>query len=222
MNAARHLEQEAAAVGCAPLVDAMGRLYTHRAHLLPMTSPTPDRAVAGRVVTILYLPTRDDLVTPDFATVLDEALSSPDPGSDLDPVPPVLVLSSGGYPDASHGGGVKLARAQGRVAGVLVDGRLRDFDQLRGYAPTWCRGEAVRWGGDAVAPCAANVPVEFGGVSVHPGDYIYMDAAGGVVIPANRLQDVLDEARAVDDEDSATLAVIRDASLSRAATIDAV
>ena len=46
----------------------------------------------------------------------------------------VLVLSSGGYPDASHGGGTKLSRLQNTgAAGVLADGRLRDFEQLGDY-----------------------------------------------------------------------------------------
>src|SRR3546814_2596319 len=74
----------------------------------------------------------------------------------------VLVLSSGGYPDASLGGGTKLSRLEHQgLAGVLADGRLRDFDELREHPfSTWCRGEATRWGGDTVMPFAANVAVE--------------------------------------------------------------
>jgi regulator of RNase E activity RraA len=203
MNVSASLAQQAADVGCAALVDAMGRLYGHRAHFLPMTSPTPERAVAGRAVTMLYLPWREDMTVRAFADVLGEALE----GQDTEPR--VLVMSSGGYPDVSHGGGIKLARARGHVTGALVDGRLRDFDELRTYQlSTWCRGEAVRWGGDTVAPHAANVPVEFGGVSVFPGDYIYMDASGGVVIPHDRLRQVLHMARTVNSEDAESLAAI--------------
>ncbi|MFD1276177.1 hypothetical protein ACFQ51_44345 [Streptomyces kaempferi] len=74
----------------------------------------------------------------------------------------------------------------------MTDGRLRDFDQLRSYSfATWCRGEAVRWGGDMVMPYASRVAVEISGVCVSPGDYVYMDNAGGVVIPAASLDRVI-------------------------------
>src|SRR3546814_9772996 len=115
----------------------------------------------------------------------------------------VLVLSSGGYPDASLGGGTKLSRLEHQgLAGVLADGRLRDFDELREHPfSTWCRGEATRWGGDTVMPFAANVAVEVGGACAVTGDYVYADASGGVVIPAQSLRRVLDEAHRVEAED---------------------
>lgn len=191
--------RRALGVGCAPLVDAMGRTHQHRAHLPALQSPAPDRVLFGPAITIQFLPTRDDLPSADrgFGELFAEAVAEAPEGA-------VLVLSSGGYPDISHAGGVKLARvARQGLAGVLADGRLRDFTELaeHGFA-TWCRGEAVRWGGDSVMPYAANVAVEIAGVTVAPGDYVYVDAAGGVVIPAESLPAVLTEAEQIvaDDE----------------------
>ena len=153
-----------AGVGCASLVDAMGRIHSHRAHILSLVSPAP-RRLFGPVATIAYLPYREDLPQTElgFDALFDEALGASATGK-------VLVLSSGGYPDASHGGGTKLSRLERTgAAGVLADGRLRDFDQLADYGfATWCRGEATRWGGDTVMPFAANVAVEIGGVCVSP------------------------------------------------------
>ena len=60
-----------------------------------------------------------------------------------------------------------------------------------------------------MAPSAANVPVEVGGVCVSPGDYVYADRSGAVVIPADSLPDVAAEARRVDAEDEAYLSEIR-------------
>ncbi len=89
---------------------------------------------------------------------------------------------------------------------MLADGRLRDFDQLGDYAfATWCRGEATRWGGETVMPFAANVTVEIGGVCVIPGDYVYADASGAVVIPQASLQRVIAEALNVEGEDARSL-----------------
>ncbi|TML96276.1 MAG: RraA family protein [Actinobacteria bacterium] len=179
----------------------VGRIHSHRAHILSLVSPAP-RRLFGPVATIAYLPHRDDLPQTDlgFGALFHEAVGDSPAGT-------VLVLSSGGYPDASHGGGTKLSRIQNTgAAGVLADGRLRDFDQLAGYAfATWCRGEATRWGGATVMPFAANVPVEIGGVCVIPGDYVYADSSGAVVIPRASLQRVIDEALSVEAEDARSL-----------------
>ena len=183
----------------------MGRLHSHRAHFLALVSPNPARRLFGPAATIGFLPARSDLdEQPDFADAFYRAVGHEPSGK-------VLVLSSGGYPDASHAGGTKLSRVQNHgLAGVVSDGRLRDFDQLGGYDfATWCRGEATRWGGDTVMPYTANQPVALGGVCVMPGDYVYVDASGGGVIPAADLASVLIEAREVEVEDTAFADQIR-------------
>lgn len=191
----------ATAVGCAALVDAMGRKYPHRAHLPALQSPAPDRVLFGPAVTMQFLPTRSDLPgsNREFGDVFTEAVAGAPDGA-------VLVMSSGGYPHLSHAGGVKLVRvARSGLAGVLADGQLRDFAELAalGFA-TWCRGEAVRWGGDSVMPAAGNVALEVAGVTVVPGDFVYVDRAGGVVIPAAGLRDILEEAERVAADDEAS------------------
>ncbi|MGY1433769.1 RraA family protein [Streptomyces reniochalinae] len=199
-------------LGCAALVDALGRIHSHRAHILALTSPDPTRPLFGPAVTLAYMPCRDDLQQTGrgFADLFYEAVGQTPAGR-------VLVMSSGGYPDASHGGGTKLSRvANHGLAGVLAGGRLRDFQQLgeHGFA-TWCRGEATRWGGDTVMPYAANVAVEVEGVCVVPGDYVFADSAGAAVIPAGSLPRVLDEAARVDAEDTEAAAQIRSENLPR-------
>ncbi|MFD5632073.1 RraA family protein [Streptomyces sp. NPDC127072] len=195
-----------AGLGSAALADAMGRIHRHRAHTLPLVSPDPTRPLFGPAVTMAYMPWRDDVaqVSRTFADFFYEAVGP-------DPAGKVLVLSSGGYAQASHAGGTKLSRiANHRMAGVLADGRLRDFDQLRGQDfATWCQGEAARWGGDTVMPYAANTTVEFAGVTIVPGDYVFCDAAGALVIPARSLSKVLETARAVDAQDARFVQQIR-------------
>lgn len=190
--------ERAVRVGCAALVDATGRRHQHRAHLPALRSPAPERVLFGPALTMRYVPTRDDLPESDlgFDGVFADVVRDAPPGA-------VLVIGSGGYPDISHAGGVKLSRvARHGLAGVLADGLLRDFTELRamGFA-TWCRGEAVRWGGDSVMPYAAGVTIEVAGVTVVPGDYVYADAAGGVVIPAGSLEAVLEEAERIVADD---------------------
>lgn len=181
------------------LVDAMGRFHRHRCHLLDLATPTPGRVLFGPAVTISYFPSCSMALDPqryNFARLFYEAVGA-------EPAGKVLVLASNGHPDVSLGGGTKMSRLQNHgLAGVLADGRLRDFEELRRYGfATYCKGEATRWGGDTVTPFQANVPVVLAGVGVMPGHYVYADSAGAVVIPADEVSNVLEEAARIERQD---------------------
>jgi 4-hydroxy-4-methyl-2-oxoglutarate aldolase len=183
----------------AELVDAMGRLHRHRCHLLDLVSPTPGRVLFGPAVTISYFPSCSAGLDPgrfNFGNLFYEAVGD-------DPAGKVVVLASNGYADTSMGGGTKLLRLQEHgCAGVLTDGRLRDFDELAGYDfAAYCSGEATRWGGGEVTPFLANVPVVVDRTAVFPGFYVFADASGAVVIPDPQIEEVLEGARNVAAED---------------------
>jgi 4-hydroxy-4-methyl-2-oxoglutarate aldolase len=192
----------------ADLVDAMGRLHRHRCHILDLVSPTPGRVLFGPAVTISYFPTCSAGLDPErynLANLFYEAVGDEPEGK-------VVVLASNGYTGVSMGGGTKLSRLQNHgCAGVLTDGRLRDFDELARYDfAAYCSGEATKWGGGEVTPFQANVPVVVDGVGVIPGFYVFADDSGAVVIPEEQLAEVIAGARAVEAEDEADLAEIRD------------
>lgn len=212
---ARSLEELAGEVRTADLVDALGRLHRHRAHVLDLVSPTPGRVLFGRAVTISFFPTCDAMLDPseyNFARLFYRAIGDDGTGK-------VLVLASNGHTDISLGGGTKLSRAHNhRLAGVLTDGRLRDFDQLATYdCAVYCSGEATHWGGAVVTPFQANVPVVLaGGVGVVPGSYVFADSSGAVVIPEHQIGEVLEGALGVQGEDAAAMVTIRTEDASTA------
>jgi regulator of RNase E activity RraA len=184
----------------ADLVDAMGRLHRHRCHILDLVSPTPGRVLFGPAVTISYFPSCSAALDPDrfnLGNLFYEAVGDEPEGK-------VVVLASNGYTHVSMGGGTKLSRLQNHgCAGVITDGRLRDFDQLAAYDfAAYCSGEATRWGGGEVTPFQANVPVVLSGVGVMPGQYVFADSSGAVVIPDGQIEDVIAGARAVVAEDA--------------------
>ena len=184
----------------ADLVDAMGRLHRHRCHILDLVSPTPGRVLFGPAVTISYFPTCTAGLDPErfnLGNLFHEAVGDEPEGK-------VVVLASNGYPDASMGGGTKLFRLQEHgCAGILTDGRLRDFDELSSYDfAAYCSGEATKWGGGEVTPFQANVPVVVSGVGVIPGFYVFADSSGAVVIPDAQVDEVVEGARAVEAEDA--------------------
>ena len=185
---------------CADLVDATGRTHRHRCHILDLVTPTPGRTLFGPAVTISYFPSCSAGLDPErynLGNLFYEAVGS-------DPEGKVVVLASNGYTDTSMGGGTKLSRLQEHgCAGLLTDGRLRDFDELAGYDfAAYCSGEATHWGGSEVTPFQVNVPVVVGGVGVFPGQYVFADSSGAVVLPIGQVDEVLAEARRVEAEDA--------------------
>ena len=197
----------ASRVRTADIVDAMGRLHQHRCHLFDLVSPTPGRRLFGPAVTISYFPTCGAALPPErynFKRLFYQAIEGGADGQ-------VLVLASNGYTDTSLGGGTKLSLVQNhRLAGILADGRLGDFAELEHYdLAIYCRGETTRWGSDTVTPYAANLPVVIGGVAVRPGDYIFADASGAAVIPADDVRAVLHTANQVVATDAASIVTIR-------------
>jgi 4-hydroxy-4-methyl-2-oxoglutarate aldolase len=197
----------------ADLVDAMGRLHRHRCHILDLISPTPGRVLFGPAVTISYFPSCSAALDPDrynLANLFYEAVGDEPEGK-------VVVLASNGYTDASMGGGTKLSRLQDHgCAGVLTDGRLRDFQELAAYDfAAYCSGETTKWGGGVVTPFQVNVPVVLAGVGVVPDSYIFADSSGAVVIPNDQIDEVLEGARDVIAEDDRSREEIRREGSSR-------
>lgn len=191
----------------ASLVDAMARRHRHRAHILDLVSPSPDRVLFGSAATVAHLPHREDVMQddpPGFARLFHEAVGDHPAGK-------VLVLSSGGLPDAAVGGGKKLSRVTNLdMAGVLSDGRLRDFHELRAYGfATWCNGETTKASGGDVMPHAADVAVSIRGVTVFPGDMVYADRSGAVVMPAKDVAWCIEEAHRIEEADHAATEQIR-------------
>ena len=190
----------------ASLTDALARRHSHRGYILDLASPVPGRRLFGPAVTVQFVPRREDLYEEsrhNFGSLFYEAVGDEPEGK-------VLVMSSAGHPRTSLGGGIKLSRVQKhRMAGVLTDGRLRDFAELAAYDfATYCAGEATHWGGDTLMPMASQSPVVVGGVTVIPGDYVFADAAGAVIVPAADIDWAMDEALRVDGEDQEFLEAI--------------
>jgi 4-hydroxy-4-methyl-2-oxoglutarate aldolase len=93
------------------------------------------------------------------------------------------------------------ARACG-VAGMLVDVAVRDVAELKEIGlPIWARFVRVR-GTSKTDPGRLDVPVVVGGATIRPGDVVVMDDDGAVVVPAERVEEVAEGARAREDKES--------------------
>ena len=183
-------------LAAADVVDALTKSFEHRSHLIDLVSPDPTKVLFGPAVTVGFLPVRKDLMDPhrhSLGPAIYGAIGQRDPKGQ------VLVMSSGGHPDISLGGSTKLSRVTNHgFAGVLCDGRLRDFNELA-EAPGafYCRGEAIRGGGNVIQPYVTDVPMAVGGVTIVPGDVIFADATGAAVIPSGEVTAILELAQKI-------------------------
>jgi len=183
-------------LGVADVVDAMMMKFQHRAQIIHLDSPDPQRVLFGPAVTIGYMPVRKDLMDPEkhsLGPAFYRAIG------DEDPTGKVLVMASNGYPDASLGGGTKLSRVRNyKMAGILCDGQLRDYEELNSYDfAVYCKGETVRAGGNEIQPYLTNVPVCVAGITVVPGDYVFAQGSAAVIIPAAAAEEILRKAREI-------------------------
>ena len=131
----------------------------------------------------------------------------------------VLVVDSGGREDAAVIGDiVGQTIADLGCVGLVVDGAVRDVDGLDAAGlPTFARTAHPATGSNQ-GPGAINVPVQCGGVAVHPGDVVRADSSGLVVVPRDRLADVVAAARAVAERETAWRAAIAGGQSLPAAT----
>ena len=146
----------------------------------------------------------DEKIRPLFSGVhvVGTAITVRLPDGDLEPIVPavdllqpgdVLVIDHGGRDSlACWGELTSLAAKQRGCVGVIVDGAVANVAEIREHGlPTFARGVAALGGRRLSEGGGVNVPIQCGGISVHPGDLVLADDDGVVVIPPPRLDDVL-------------------------------
>ncbi len=97
----------------------------------------------------------------------------------------ICVWDTGGESEAAHWGEIMTAASIARGArGAVVDGGLRDTKQV--LAQNFPVYHKYRTSNGTLSRCritAYNVPVKIGKVLIYPGDIIFGDIDGVVVIP---------------------------------------
>ena len=109
----------------------------------------------------------------------------------------VLVIDAGRNMDmAAWGATMTWGCKVNGVEGVVIDGAVLTTELMIDYedVPVFCRGSVPRSIGGGHGPASINVPIVCGGVIVNPGDLVMGDEDGLVVLPFDRVAEILAKA----------------------------
>lgn len=86
------------------------------------------------------------------------------------------------------------------IKAVVLDGRCRDVDGISSLSmPVFCKGPSPRINPPDLQITELDVPVIIGGIKINPGDIIIGDSDGVVLIPLERLDEVLKQVKWVSE-----------------------
>lgn len=175
--------------------DVMERARTLRSELRPVV---PGRFVGPALTVRLY--------TGDLVDCLD-ALKVAQRGD-------VVVVDAAGETETSIWGGLMagLCLKQG-VVGAVVDGAIRDIDEIRDLGfPIFSRAVIPRSThspySSRLEPIEVNVPITCGGSLIDPGDIILADEIGVVAVPQAEAAEILRLAEQQAEREEATRRLI--------------
>ena len=170
-----------------------------------LTQQSTQQRIAGKVVTYKLVPAAQVPAHTGAPRHLGTtAIEAAQPGD-------VIVIEQRTGLDAGSWGGIlSLAAKLREVAGVVVDGPVRDIDEARAYDfPVYARGLTARTARSRVAEAFTNQPVRIGEVTVCPGDYVIADASGVVFIAAADIDRVLQAAEMIVGREAAMAQALR-------------
>lgn len=123
----------------------------------------------------------------------------------------ILVVDGSENPHINSFGGVAGATAKHNgLVGCVSDAVVRDVDEYKVYGmPVYCKGIAQQSVRGRSACAGYGMEIRLGGVRVRPGDYILADDNGTVVIPHERVAEVITFAQKVRATEERVIAEIR-------------
>lgn len=196
------LAETFAKVSTANISDAM-----HHAGDLPGIRPiATGLKMVGRALTVRTYPG-------DWAKAV-EAIDRAGPGD-------VIVIDAGGVPPAVWGELATHSCFTKKVAGVVIDGAIRDTAEVRRLGfPAFAR-HVTPTAGEPKGFGEIGVPVKIAGVRVLPGDWIVGDDDGVVVVPKAKAVEICNRAMDVLEKENRVRAEIdRGSTFARVAEIE--
>jgi 3-hexulose-6-phosphate synthase/6-phospho-3-hexuloisomerase len=121
----------------------------------------------------------------------------------------IIVIYNGSNYIAPWGGLATLSCKVKGIEGVVVDGAVRDVDEIRNMNYPIFASAIVPNAGEPKGMGEINAEITCGGQTVRPGDYIVGDDSGVVVIPKERAYEIARRAKEVEKNESRLFEEIR-------------
>ena len=162
----------------------------------------PGTRTFGRAVTVRHVVgARGDYTSADFK--VGHMIDAARPGD-------VIVVDMGGHAVSTWGGLATLAATVKGVGGLVVDGGVRDQEEmLQHKLPVFARHMTPLTGRTRLQMVALNEPIRCAGVRVRPDDIVVADGSGVVVVPAEHAEKVAELATQYTRDDLSAEADLR-------------
>lgn len=148
-----------------------------------LQAAAPGLRCVGRAVTVREVTgPKGSFPAEDF--MVGHMIDAADPGD-------IIVVDNGGHAVSTWGGLASYAAKVKGIAGLVVDGGVRDREEIIEYGfPVFSRHVVPTPGRTRIRVAALGEPVSCGGVRVRQGDIIVADGTGVVCIPDELAEEV--------------------------------
>lgn len=198
-------------VAIASVADAVDQVVGQRGFLSHDMRPriigekVPDRIV-GRARTALLRQASPEKATAQLSAKDSVAMIDSSSAGEIG----VIVVE--GTLDVAGAGGLMATAAKSRnMAGLVIDGAIRDVSEIRGLGlPVFARSVVPSSSVGRWASVSHQQPVECAGVTVKPGDIIVAGEDGAVRVPSDRAAEVLKRAQEIDERETKMVPYIKE------------
>ncbi|HET8548391.1 MAG TPA: RraA family protein [Bryobacteraceae bacterium] len=197
----------------ASVADAVDQVIGERGFLSHDMRPRVPGQIVGRAVTALLR-----AAPPEKATAALSARHSVEMIDTARPGTVGVIVVEDGLDVAGMGGLMATAARSRDMAGVIIDGGLRDVAEVRALGlPAYSRSVVPSSSVGRWATVGNNLQVRCAGVTIKPGDIIVAGEDGVVRVPSERAQEVLRRSQEIDDRETRMVPFIKQhRSLTRA------
>ena len=190
----KHLIEGLRGLGAATIAGTLGHMGFRNPHMTGILPQTKGKSICGPALTLQCLPQRPDLFSEgeysDPETQLHRHVLYHVQDGD------VVVVDARGDMRSGIFGDMMSTYFKGRGgAGIIIDGVMRDRPNVEKLdLALWLKGWSPNYHVQTdIYPCAVNVTIACGGVTVVPGDIIVADDDGAVVVPVSMAEQVIED-----------------------------
>ena len=122
----------------------------------------------------------------------------------------VIIIDNQARIDCTVWGGILTHAARAKtISGTIVNGAVRDVDQVQELDyPLFCIDHFMRSGKNRIYKSGEQCPLTISGVTIYPGDFIFADDHGVIIIPKHLLDEVIHKAFNIEQTEKKIIAAV--------------